>query len=196
MTLLTGLLIPSAVVASSPVEFVSFSDFRSPLFNVLSSFLLAAGMFIIWPCLFYYLSGKGIKNTAAAVIWCFSVIAVIDYMFFGTETSRITDQLRYEGQKLSFKPLSIILNIAAVAAAAALTIFIYKKSRRTIKIIYAALCIAVICMSGMNIIKIKAADPEIQTAYETTKSGKAEFSEGSKQIIHLSRNNKNVIVLV
>ena len=53
MTIITGLLTPSAVIASSPEEFVFFAEYNDPLLHLVNSFLLASGMFLIWFGIFY-----------------------------------------------------------------------------------------------------------------------------------------------
>ena len=45
LTILTGILIPSSVIRSSPLEFVEINAFKTPLWYVLSAFLLAVGTF-------------------------------------------------------------------------------------------------------------------------------------------------------
>ena len=52
LTILTGLLIPSALISYSPAEFVELNALRSPLVYVFHSFLLAAGTFLIWSVIF------------------------------------------------------------------------------------------------------------------------------------------------
>ena len=58
LTLLTGLLIPSAVIHDSPAEFVELNAFRSPLVYVFHAFLLAAGTFLIWSSIYFLLTEK------------------------------------------------------------------------------------------------------------------------------------------
>ena len=48
MTILTGILIPSAVIKSSPQEFVDIYHFLNPLWFVVSATCIAAGVFLVW----------------------------------------------------------------------------------------------------------------------------------------------------
>ncbi|MBQ8956126.1 MAG: hypothetical protein IJ075_04070, partial [Lachnospiraceae bacterium] len=45
LTILIGLLIPSAVIAASPEEFINLEYFMNPLFYVFNTFCIAAGFF-------------------------------------------------------------------------------------------------------------------------------------------------------
>ena len=85
--LVKRVLIPSAVVNASPAEFIVLTEYCSPLRYVFSSFLLAAGTFLLWFNLFYYLAGKRAKRIMEAGICALSVFAVVDYMFFGTNST-------------------------------------------------------------------------------------------------------------
>ena len=60
MALLIGVLIPSAVISDSPMDFVTLTNYQSPLKILIYSVLTAAGTFLFWSGIFYYLAdGKG-----------------------------------------------------------------------------------------------------------------------------------------
>ncbi len=63
MTILCGLLIPSAVVAASPEEFINTMTLQNPLVYILNCFVLAAGTFIVWFSIFYALASASGKRT-------------------------------------------------------------------------------------------------------------------------------------
>ena len=75
LTILIGLLIPSVFIAASPQEYVDVSYFHNPLWYIVNSFCMAAGMFLIWMRVFYWLAGTFIneepenENTDE---WCLS----------------------------------------------------------------------------------------------------------------------------
>ena len=96
LTVLLGILIPSAIIRESPGEFVEMSDFHSPLRYLVSSGLLAAGTFLLWCGIFYRLSsaqGKRYFSLAAVIV---SGTAVIDYMFFGKDYGNLSSMLKYD----------------------------------------------------------------------------------------------------
>ena len=127
MAFLTGLLIPSAVIRSSPLEFVVIAQYHSPLLYVISAFLLAAGTFIVWVGLFYYLADNRIKEFMSVLIWIISVIAVINYMFFGTRLGNLSALLQYD-TGIGFSAGEMIINaeIIIFVSAALLVLWIKK----------------------------------------------------------------------
>ena len=69
LTLLTGLLIPSAYVGASPQEYYITSLDFSPLWYIASAFCLAAGTFLFWFGVFYWLAQDGGKDFVLCIIY-------------------------------------------------------------------------------------------------------------------------------
>ncbi len=186
LTLLTGILIPSAIVNASPGEFVEITDFRSPLRYVLYSALPAAGTFLIWCTVFFRLSsGKGRKRfaLAAAVL---SAVSVVDYMFFGTGYGNLSALLKYDNP-LSVLPKDCLLNLGAVLAVSCAVVFVWKKKPEILKALCIAGCIGLAAMSAVNVNGIRTASADLEALAE---------KERIKPSFTLSRNGKNVVVLM
>lgn len=195
LTILTGILIPSSVIAASPIEFVDLNDYRSPLLHILYALLPAAGLFLVWFSLFYYLSGKKGRSRFTLIVWILTVTAVINFMFFGTLYGTLSAELTYDEPMLVHVGESI-LNIGVVIAAGVLLWLIWKKSKTVVQVAYVALVAGLIGISVMNIAKIRRADPEIQAARRSTALSAGELPDGDGKMIRLSKNNRNVVVLM
>lgn len=196
LTLITGFLIPSAVISASPIEFVLFSNFRLPQVHVVDALLLAAGFFMVWFGLVYYLSGKNARWFLCVAIWVFSGIAIVNYMFFGTKLGTLSAELKYDGG-LDFGILQYIINSVVVLALIPLLCWIFKKSRKVVQGTLVVLCLAVFGMSVVNMFKIRSAVPEIEAARANVSfTSQADGKNGPGKIIRLSKNRKNVIVLM
>lgn len=116
LAVLTGVLIPSAVIKASPQEFVNINYFYHPLWFIASSFCLALGAFVIWLGVFYWLSGTSIRAYFDRGVWIFSGIALMNYMFFGKNQGLLTPLLKYE-RGMDFTVKEQVWNLAAVLAA-------------------------------------------------------------------------------
>ncbi len=195
LSILTGVLIPSAVIASSPIEFVDLTDFRGPMVHIANALLLAVGLFVIWFGLFYYLSSRKGRTRFGCIVWILSGVAIVNYMFFGTNLGTLSAQLTFD-QPMTVHALEAVINAAAIAAIAVLFVFVWKKSRTAVQIGYIVLGVAVIGMSVMNVSRIGAAGPEIRTALVNNRTDLSESSKGVGKIIRLSRNKQNVVVLM
>ena len=187
LAVLTGVLIPSSVVNASPAEFVVLTEYYSPLRYVLSAFLLAAGTFLLWFMLFYYLAGNRARRIMEAGICVASVCAVVDYMFFGTKLGNLSSMLQYDiAFHYSLKECMINLGVLALCGAAVLTLWL--KRGKLVRAVFPVLILAVAGMSIYNIAGIRSELPQIRKLVEQESGEKASFT--------LSRNGKNVIVFM
>ena len=184
LTLLTGVLIPSAVIQSSPTEFVFHTVVSRPLVHVLDAFLLASGVFLIWMGVFYGLANPKGKRVMTVVLWLLCLTAVANYMFFGTRLGTLSSTLVYDLEPY-FSRNEIAVNLAVMAGIMTAGYLIFKKSRKSVRAITALLIAAVTGMSVFNIV-----------------STQRQLSENSKVVIEkdahceISREGKNVIVIM
>ena len=190
LAILTGLLIPTAVINSSPTEFINTSTMENPLIYVLSSFLLAVGTFVIWFDVYYKLINDTGKKWMNLGLWLLSGAAVIDYMFFGNNYGILSASLVYDrypevtaGAKL--------LNLLILAAVFVLMYFVWKKKKNFVKGGYAVLIAAVAVMSVVNIVNIQSM---VHKGFSELEQ-QAEH-EDEHATFHLSKTGKNVVVLM
>lgn len=188
LTILTGLLIPSSVIRSSPMEFPEINAFKTPLWYVLSSLLLAAGMFLVWFGIFFRLAENRGKSIFSTVVFFASVAAVINYMFFGTEYGTLSNMLVY-GDELRIMKTDIRTNLM-VLSFAALFVFltVWKKKTSLFYIMSIAMCLSASVMGISNMTSIQKEVNSSRGLIETA------VSETPK--IVLSKTGNNVIVLM
>ncbi|MGI5977425.1 MAG: membrane protein insertase YidC [Candidatus Limivicinus sp.] len=186
LTLLLGALIPSAVIKSSPAEFVDFT-MKNPLINVLHNFLLCAGLFMLWLNVFYTLAKPAGKRIMALAVWLVSGTALIDYMFFGTHYGTLTHELKFvKDPQLN----GTLINLAVILALVVLMYLIWRKKAGVIHFVYDVLGLAVIVMSLINV-------HGIQEGYVKTVSNMNQSqSNGQYNILPMSKNGKNVVVIM
>ena len=164
------------MVNASPAEFVVLTEYYSPLHYVLSAFLLAAGTFLLWFMLFYYLAGNRARRIMEAGICVVAVCAVVDYMFFGTNLGNLSSMLQYDiAFHYSLKECLINLGVLTLCGVVVLAAWLKKRK-------------LVAGMSVYNIAGIRSELPQIKEQVEQETGEKASFP--------LSRNGKNVIVFM
>ena len=187
MTILTGILIPSAVIKSSPQEFVDIYHFLNPLWFVVSATCIAAGVFLVWFSVFYGLLDKKIKSLLNVVMCVVCFVATVDYMFFGKNNVILNSALAYT-EEYSAPHRLILINllviVLVVAAGVAITLLLGKKLR--VFIIAGTLAIL-----GMSVINCTAIQKEIKGLKSVIESVNTE-----KPSFNLSKNGRNVIVFM
>lgn len=187
LAVLLGALIPSAVIASSPQEFVDITYYYNPLWFVVSSFCLAFGIFVIWLGVFYHLVGTSSKSIFDKAVWIFSGTAVIDYMFFAKDMGILNSKLKFDNG-VDFTKGAQFLNGFVLLAVAAVFYFIFKFGHKHVGQILATGIIAIAVMSAVNIVNI-------QTSIAGVKNQALEYANKTPRF-SLSKDGKNVIVLM
>lgn len=187
LTLFIGVLIPSAVIAVSPMEFMDIKYYYNPLWYLVNSGCLAAGIFMVWMNVFYWLADNKGKALFDKIVGILCGIAVVNYMFFGTDMGLLYANLQYE-HGMDWEFWEEIGNFLIVILVAVVVYFIIRKAGSRIQLILLTGVIAVVCMLGINVIKINEANIEIKAHLEQQTTEDAVFN--------LSKTGKNVIVFM
>ncbi|MBQ1341261.1 MAG: hypothetical protein IIY33_02130, partial [Erysipelotrichaceae bacterium] len=185
-TALVGALIPSAMVASSPGEFVNLENIVSPSFYVVNSILIAGGLFILWLGIFYYLSNNTGKKVVSIISLLISTVALIDYMGFGKDLGVILPTMVFE-EMFNYSKMQKLVNLAVlfVGCLAVMLVWYRKKQIITIALLSGALAIG--AMSVVNLIKINGVVKNIKPVAVVDKD---------KVSFNMSTNGKNTVVIM
>lgn len=187
LTVLTGLLIPSSVIKTSPEEFVRSAIAGNPLQYVGSALLLAAGTFLVWFGIFYLLANPSGKKIMGLGVWIASGVALVDYMFFGTNYGNLSFTLKYDVFPV-FSAKAQLMNLLVVLAVSAVLYVIWQKRAQFARGVYVTAGLALVLMSFYNIYSANSVLSEL------TASG--ESFEEEEPSLPLSKNGKNVVVLM
>ena len=186
LTLFTGLLIPTATIASSVSEFMLTSSPKSPLIYVFSSLLLASGAFILWFGLFYYLSSKNIKNIFSLITLAFACVGSLNYLFFGKNLGTLLQRLQYEITPV-FKTSELVINFIVILIVTALLVVLFLKKRKVIEKTLMTGCVACLCISAYNTVQIQIA---------STSAIKSISQQYKDNHFMLSTKGKNIIIVM
>ncbi len=187
LTVLIGLLIPSAFISSSPLEFAEVNSRFNPLLYLISTGCLAAGTFLVWLGIFYWLASPKGKVMFEHLIWIACGVMLVNYMFFGTDLGVISSSLIYE-KSLRFTGKEIVLNIVVMAAVAGL---LFAVSWKKVKAAQLVLLTATLALLGMSAVNAVTANSIVQEAYD-----KNNVQDSVMPHFTLSKNGKNVVVLM
>lgn len=186
LSVLMGVLIPSAVINASPQEFVDVVVFFHPAWYIVSSFCLAFGTFVIWCGIFYWLANPSVKEIMDKAIWALCGVATVNYMFFGRDLGNLSASLKFDNGML-FTPKEMLINLAVVLVVAAVLYIAAGRWKKHIPGIITVGIIALVCMSAINSVGIfKSVDTMIENAGDN----------GAQPHMELSKNGKNVVVIM
>ena len=185
LTLLVGVLIPSNFIAASPQEYVDITYFHNPLWYIVSSACLSAGLFLVWMGVFYWLASTKGKVIFDRLVWILCGAMFVNYMFFGTNLGILTSTLQYENG-MAFSLADQLINIGITAVVAVVLYICIKKWKKAVSTILAISIVALTGMSALNIVTVQKSVNEISV------------EQSSKDIpnLNLSKTGKNVIVFM
>ncbi len=184
LTALTGFLIPSSVIKTSPSEFMSFLDLKSPNIYVIHAGLIAAGYFIVWGSVFFFLAGKKGRVVISLLWWGLCPAAMITYLFFGTNLGTISINFIYD-KPFTYSHTLQLLNLFLVLFGAAVFIGLFKLSKKISEGIAVIIIAALVVMTGTYMTSIHR-EYEVNLAKWVSDNPK----------IPLSSDGKNVMVLM
>ena len=188
MTLLTGALIPSAVISAAPAEFTETIAFMNPMNYIGHTFLTAAGTFLIWAFVYWAMAPEGKKGAFSAGAAIVAAIALVNSLFFPGAYGDMSSLLQFE-RGLAIGSGEKLLSLGISAGMAAVIYLIYRFRPGFLRVVCAAGCLAICGMTAGNLIAIGKAMPEIEA---TARQAQSE----EQDIIHLDRKGKNVIVFM
>ena len=186
LMILTGLLIPSAVISASTAEFIDVVNYTSPLWYIVHSAAIAAGTFILWFTIFYKLASQSGRQIFSLFMAIAAVSGLVDYMFFGKSFGNLSADLIYD-KKPVIDAKVILLNLAVIAGISLLILVIWKSKISLLSFVISVSAVALACMFCVNLIGI---NKEIRTNQMILS-----HAEETPQIT-LSKKGKNVIVLM
>lgn len=189
LTVLTGMMIPSAYIAASAQEFVDPSYYHDPLLYIVMATSMAAGFFLVWFRVFYWLANDKIKVWFERGIWILCGVMLVNYMFFGRHLGVLLPNLQFEALFLRFTKAEKLLNpIVLILLMGGMLAFVIKWKHHAVSCLLVAV-IALGSMSAWNMVTIRKDTAEIaQLAQKVDEVGAPEFS--------MSKDGKNVVVIM
>jgi len=194
---LSGLVIPSSLIASSVQEF-SFQDpYTTPLPFLYTIFIQAAGLFLLWPLCVFYLFPKKVKYGLTLVISLLSVMALINTFLFPGDYGFLTTSFRFSNPDTFESKYKIIIlsGLATITLLCGFTYLLLTKRKIIFYSFQLIILTALVFFGVYNVFKING--DFLNYNNQRQQSGmNAAYSEKPEPVYHFSRNGKNVIVIM
>jgi YidC/Oxa1 family membrane protein insertase len=190
--ILTGLFIPSILIASSPVEFSFIDNYGSPLFFIFHTALQSFGFFIVWPFCLYFLFSLKIKKGLSIFGLIAGAAALCNTFVFPGNYGLISLDMRFS-EGVSHLFIQTFLNILVLVCMSGIIVLIVHI--KLIKIITSLLSFsaaALLCFSVYNFFIIHQAFREAEIFHESRGLAISSVSP----IFPMSKNGKNTVVIM
>lgn len=188
LSLLLGVLIPSSVIASSPAEFINFTEYRNPFLFLIYSTCYAIGFCLVWMGIVRHMLPENAKQVLSLLLWVISGICLLNYLCFGRNLGILSPLLVFE-TGVHFSKNAMIINFAALLGLSIVLIVLFR-FKRTVLLLYIVLILCISSISVYQIYKGQNILKEMAYIKDVPRNTKIE------PIIHLSRHGKNVIVFM
>ncbi|MBP5588384.1 MAG: YidC/Oxa1 family membrane protein insertase [Treponema sp.] len=194
LVVLTGLLIPSSVISSSPSEFIDIENFKNPLYLMVNSTCYALGFFVVWFGIIYAMLGAKGRNFFTKMLCAFSFCALITFMFFGKKLGVISPTLVFDFEP-SFSGKEKLFNFAIILLICGLWFLFCNKKIIKLLTPYVFL-VLIICISGVAVNNIRITNKRLNEISYVKDVKVYSEDEEIKPIFKLSKTGKNVIVFM
>lgn len=190
MVLLTGIIIPIAVISDNPLDFMDNDDFVNPLKYIQYDMCVALGLFVFWGVLVYFsLMGEKERRAYNILMCSLSTVSIIDFMVFNRNFGNISTNLRFDDH-VAFSRKDTIINLVVVLAAILVVYILVVKKVKLVEHLLMLFVISGLVFSGIKIYGVNTAINQSRFVKEAN----ALMSDDSP-IFHLSRKGKNVVIL-
>ncbi len=195
IAIFTGLAIPLSVIVSSPMDFAETLKYSDPARYALLSFGLAAGTFVLWGAVIFYLGNNTFRKVFGTVIGCAAFIFIIDHMIFSGDFGIISYTLEYDNYP-SYDMYSKILNVVFLIQIVLILIIMFKRNKKQLQSVLSILIVCELIFSGYNYYQVEKT-VRSSYLYEKKDSGSdVELADINNKFLKFSRNGKNVVVLM
>jgi membrane protein insertase Oxa1/YidC/SpoIIIJ len=191
--LLSGLYIPSSVIASSPDEFCHIENHASPFKYIIHSNLFYFGFFFLWPVSVFFLFSDRIKSLLVFILSFTALIFTINTVAFSGNYGTIDTLFNFKSTGV-FKTGFIQPFLSAITVLLVLFVLFFLIVKYKITYINSFLSILIISFaffSFANLVKIKKAYKLL-----SVKTANTPEKTSLEPVFSFSKNGKNVIVIM
>ncbi len=190
ISVLVGAIIPLSVIVASPLEFIERGRFADPTMYVYTSIATAAGLFLVWGGVVFYLGTALFKRVYSIVCVICAVTFFMNYMFFDEVFGVLFEDLRFS-ELFMYSSYEMFLNVLVTIYVALILVIVVRKYPKAV--ITAA---AILSVSAAVI----AVYQTVQTSVRVRESDNYALStyvpDDFEPVLKLSRTGKNVVILV
>jgi YidC/Oxa1 family membrane protein insertase len=189
---LTGLFLPSMLIASSPQEFSFIDNYTTPLFFVGNTAIQAFGFFVFWPVCLYALSSNRVKLIGALLYLACFTGALCNVFLFPGNYGLISVTLEFTGT-VGHNNKEILINLLILLVQALAIAFLsIKKFMRTLVVIPLLCLCSFLGITALNMATINSSYHKMAEFHHPADTSVQKLDP----IFHLSKTGKNVIVIM
>lgn len=190
--ILNGILIPSLLIASSPMEFSGIDGLGSPTFFIRNTAMQAFGLFVVWPCLLYFLYRQRMQTLIAFAFSLLLSFALANAFLFKENYGTISTMLVFTGVTNVDSSVKMILANLAFCLFVAAVVCALLRFKKTVLLNYLFM-VAALSLLLLSFVQINSVQKGYKEYQRLSALGGAD--KKPSPIFHLSKTGKNVVLL-
>ena len=194
LTALTGLCIPSSVIASSPEEFSFIDAYQSPLPFVVITFFKSVGFFIFWPFCIYIFFGKKVQSFLTLLFWAAVTGALVNNFVFQKNFSTISNTFTFDNSLIALNASKTASVFSLFLTLTLFTAFLFLIRYKRVKIISTFLVLLFFSLTSLSAYNIYTIQNGYVNFAALKKTGLSDISR-IKPVFHLSKDKPNIIIM-
>ncbi len=187
---LSGLFIPSALIASSPQEFSFIENYTNPIVLLQFPLFQAIGFFAFWIPAIYILFSERVKNFLTVLLAAILVLTLVDTFILTGNYGNISSTLQFEtGIPRMPAVKQLLIDVILFCAYAAIVILLlYVKLSKILLPLFGIVSFTMISLTIYNTITIQSVFSDYEKHAGTSKTGDI--------VYNLSKDEQNVVVIM
>jgi YidC/Oxa1 family membrane protein insertase len=197
LLILGGLVIPTALIASSVQEFSFLDSYTSPLPFIFNVFIQAFGFFLLWPLCVYFLFSKKTRYALCFILSLLCVASLVNAFIFPGDYGSLSTTFTFSNPNtLESNYAGIIINTLVIFGIISICAWFLLTRRKIIfRSLQLIILVSLVFFGIINVLKINK-DFKAYKDILNTSSADASSNDNLEPVYKLSRNGKNVIVLM
>jgi hypothetical protein len=189
--LLSGVLLPTNLISSSPAEFSFISPFSSPLELVKFPLFQSFGLFVFWFCAIYFLFSDKTKNILTFLTATLVFFFIINAFVLPGEHGVLSETFVFSNEIKVFPQIKdVIIAFLVLTVITCLLLAIIKFNKTTIiSSFYTIILLSMTVVSIFNVITIKKEFNKIAAHHTELESNEL------KPIFNFTKTGENVFIM-
>ena len=188
--LLSGLVIPSSLIASSVQQFSFIENYESPSPFILNTAMQSFGIFIFWPTCIYFMFSHRTKQMLAKIIAIFACVAMVNAFLFPGNYGYMTLLFTFSGN-VSPNATIALSNFIVIVMMIAIVLLLASRLRKVfISLLMISVC-ALLVTGVVYSVRIHN-----QFSSFRLQLARNDGIEADAQVFQFSQTGKNVLVIM
>jgi len=193
LAVLSGLVLPSSLIASSVQEFSNIGEYGNPRAFLLDSWWQAVGLFLFWPVCIFFLFREKIQTLLASIFTVGLAWALLNAFIFTGNYGSMDITLKFpdgfSNPSMGYMLLNLLVLVIAFVAIVAL--LGWKKQ----KVLFSICLVATISFMAFGFINISTINKDYMLFQQGAGASGGDTMD-IEPVFHLSKTGENVVVIM